>query len=288
MRKPAVAGMFYPGDKLLLKEMIKDCYLHELGPGRMPRVTPAGDAKRTIKGAIVPHAGYTYSGPVAAHVFDSIARDGLPELFVVIGPNHRGRGKRLAVTTDDFSMPMGKVRNATDVSERLVVGNISRDSEAHAAEHSLEVQIPFIQHLDPDLPISMVCMRDQSFAAAKEVGEAVHRACQGRDAIILASTDFTHCGSNYGLPVPAGLTAGDYARKQDGAALKKIKEMDPEGLVTIVKENDISMCGSGPVAAMLVAAKLMGATGAKLLKYSTSYDIQPSDSAVGYGGWVIR
>ncbi len=288
MRKPAVAGMFYPGDKLLLKEMIKECYLHELGPGRLPKVSGPKDAKRSIKGAVAPHAGFTFSGPVAAHVFDRIARDGLPELFVIIGPNHRGRGKPLAVTTDDMKMPMGTVRNAVEVSEAIVGGNISRDSEAHASEHSLEVQVPFIQHLGPDIPISLVCMRDQSFAAAREVGEAVHRALQGRDAVVLASTDFTHCGFNYGVPVPPGMSAGEYARKADGPALKKIKEMDPEGLVDTVRSRGISMCGSGPVAAMLVAAGLMGATGASLLKYATSYDIQPSDSAVGYGGWIVR
>lgn len=288
MRAPAVAGMFYPGDKLLLKEMIGDCYMHELGPGSLPRLRKKPEAKRSIKGCVLPHAGYPYSGPVAAHVFHRLAADGLPELFVVIGPNHRGRGRSLAVTTDDFRMPLGTVKNASEVTLRLVGGNIKRDADAHSMEHSLEVQLPFIQHLDTSVPVVPVCMGDQSYEAAREVGEAVYEATKGMDIVILASTDFTHCGANYGIPVPPGISAGDYARKCDGPALKKVKEMDPEGLIGTVKSMGISMCGYGPVAAMLTAVKLMGGNQAKLLKYATSYDISPSDSAVGYGGFVIR
>jgi AmmeMemoRadiSam system protein B len=279
--------MFYPGDKMLLREMVTDCYKHELGPGRLPKLAKPGEGARSIRGAVLPHAGFVYSGPVAAHVFSALARDGFPEAFVILGPNHRGRGRPLAVTADDFRMPMGVVKNAKDISEALVGGNIARDSGAHAPEHSLEVQLPFIQHLDPDVPVSFLTMADQSWEAAQEVGEAVYDATKGKDVVVLASTDFTHCGFNYGIPIPAGMSAGQFAKKNDAPAIEKVKEMDPEGLIKTVRSRGISMCGSGPVAAMLVYASRKGAKEAKLLKYSTSYDISPGDSAVGYGAFVV-
>ncbi len=228
---------------------------------------------RSIVGAVCPHAGFMYSGPVAAHVFCALANDGFPETFVIIGPNHTGMGAMVATTIEDFSMPMGVVPVDKDLAQKMVQGIVSDDLLAHRGEHSLEVQLPFIQHLQPSAKIVPISMGLQDYKTAKEVGEIIAKETQGRDIVTIASTDFSHY-------IPQ-----EIAEKRDKLAIDRILDLDPKGLYNTVTKENISMCGFGPVMAMLIASK---GRKAELLKYSTSGDVQPMREVVGYAGIVIR
>lgn len=284
MRSPAVAGRFYSSDSESLRTEVERSFLHEFGPGRVPELGTG----RKIKGVVAPHAGFVYSGPVAAHSYGAIAEDGFPETFVIIGPNHSGIGKGVALTTETFKTPMGDVPVDQGLADVIEKGVLKNDKLAHRHEHSLEVQLPFLQFIKKDFQIVPITMADQSFKSSKELGEILGSACAGRDVVVVASTDFTHCGYMYSQFIPTGQTAGEYAKKKDEKAIAHILDMDPQGLVNTVKKNKITMCGYGCVAAMMYAAKAMGATSAELLKYTTSYDIEPSDNAVGYGSIVLK
>lgn len=279
MREPAVAGSFYPGTQKSLRKEIENSFLHKLGPGKLPTL----GTHRNIKGLVVPHAGFTFSGPVAAHSYFELANDGFPETFIIIGPNHRGMGRGVALTTETFKTPLGEVKVDIDLADEIVKGILKADSIAHKLEHSLEVQLPFLQFIKPDIQIVPIAMHDQSFKTSKELGEIIGESCQDRDIVVIASSDFTHCGFDYRNFVPPGQTAGEYAKKEDEKAIEPILALDPQGLINTVRKANISMCGSGPVASMMYASKIMGAKKATLLQYATSYDIIPGENAVGYG-----
>lgn len=270
MRPPAVAGQFYPADKEALITEIEACYASPLGPGRLPG---RRGKKRSLVGLVVPHAGYMYSGPVAAHAYLALAEDGLPDTFVILGPNHTGYGLPLAVATDDFQTPLGVARVDTDLAEELMQGLIEGDMEAHRYEHSLEVQIPFLQHLGPEVSMVALCMGVQDYQAAFEVGARVRDVLKGRDALVLASTDFSHY-------VPPEVAAA-----KDRQAIDRILAGDPKAFLNAVEREHISMCGPGPVAAALVA--LEGAKG-ELLRYGHSGEIAPMRDVVGYGAITLR
>lgn len=270
MRYAARAGQFYYDNPNDLRRQVEACYKSPIGPGKLPELK---DGPRSVIGVVCPHAGFMYSGPVAAHVFNSLADDGFPDTFIVIGPNHTGMGAMVAVTSEDFSMPMGVVSVDKDLAGRMVQGIISEDLIAHRNEHSLEVQLPFIQHLAPDSKIVPICMGLQDYKTAREVGEIVKGETQGKDVVIIASTDFSHY-------VPM-----DVAASRDKMAIDRILDLDPKGLYKTVTKENISMCGFGPVMAMLVASQ---GSKAELLKYATSGDVEPMREVVGYAGMVIR
>jgi len=287
MRDPAVAGMFYRRGRDILREQVRDCFTHRLGPGKAPALASPG--ARKIKGTVLPHAGYEYSGPVAAHSAAALAADGFPSTFVIIGPNHSGWGAPVAVGTETFSMPMGRVEVDVKLARAIIGGGVEEDTAAHSGEHSVEVQLPFLQYFSQAFRFVPICMGDQDAATARMLGERIAAAAPGQDVVVLASTDFTHCGEGYGHPPPRGMTAGEFASRQDQKAIRRILDMDPDGLVETVRKERITMCGYGCVAAMLHAAKKMGATGAKLLKYSTSADVSGDDGmAVGYGSLIVQ
>lgn len=270
MRYPAVAGQFYEGSKEALTKQIENCFLHSLGPGEIPSLQKG---PREIKGAVMPHAGYMFSGPVAAHVAAALARDGFPETFIIIGPKHRGFGSPIAITTEPFSTPLGTVEIDVELAKELHTGVIDNDLTAHREEHSIEVQLPFLQYLKPDIKFVPLCMGLQTFKVAKEIGEIVSKAIAGRDVVVLASTDFSHY-------VPR-----ETAQKRDSQALEAIQNLDAKGLYKTVEKYNISMCGYGPVMAML---KSVEGSKADLLKYSTSGDIMEMRDVVGYGALVVR
>lgn len=285
MRPPAVAGQFYAGTRSSLLEQIERCYTHQLGPGRIPKLK--SDGRRLIKGAVVPHAGYEYSGPVAAHVFNALAEDGFPETFVIIGLDHRQLGTSVATVIQTFRTPLGDVPVDRKLAEKICQGVIKEDPIVHSHEHSIEVQLPFLQHLKPEIKFVPICMTLQDIATVREVGNIIAKAVKGEDVVVLASTDFTHCGFMYGQLPPRGMTADEFARKQDKKAIDAILNLDSEQLLRNVKKYNVSMCGYGCVASMLFALKREAAT-ADLLKYATSFEISPDDIAVGYGAIVIR
>ena len=289
IRKPTVAGQFYDGNKERLKQTIKECFLDERGPKNLPKINN-GDKK--IIGLIVPHAGYIYSGSIAAHSYDILAKNGFSDTFIILGPNHTGMGSGVAVMTEgSWLTPLGEVPINEKLSKNLFKNIIDNDKNAHLYEHSIEVQIPFLQFLAENkefdfIPISMGM---QDFQTAEEVGKIIGETIKESDKkiVIIASSDFSHSGFNYQSMPPDDMRVDKYTEKQDKIAIDKILEMDPKGLIDTVHENNITMCGYGPIASMLVASKMLGANKSELLKYGTSYEVHPSSSCVGYGAFAI-
>ena len=270
MRRPTVAGTFYADGERALREQIERCFTGPLGPGRLPKL---GSAKRSVLGGIAPHAGYAYSGMVAAHLYERIADDGFPKTFVILGPNHTGRGSGLAVGSEDFETPLGVAKIDRELAKALRKDLVDEDDEAHRHEHSIEVQLPFLQFISPDFKIVPICMGFQDYDAAVSVGKTIREEVKVRDVVVIASTDFSHY-------VPASV-----AKKKDGLALEAIKAMDPKALYDVVRDEDISMCGYGPVMATLIAC-----AGGKptVLKYANSGDVHRMADVVGYASVVIE
>jgi len=287
MRYPAVAGAFYERSREDLKRQIDSCYAHPLGPGRVPH---AVDGPRKLLGLVVPHAGYMYSGPVAAHSYAALAADGLRSSYVIFGPNHHGQGAPLAITRHGWQTPLGIVEVDEALYGSLQKPPLEEDVVAHRDEHSIEVQLPFLQHLSPGLKFVPVCMAFQEHDLAAEVGELAASAVRGReqDVLLIASSDFTHVGSQYFQLPPRGMTAPAFAKQQDAKAIDRILALDPKGFAARVVQDEISMCGHGPVTALLTATKRLGAREAELLRYGTSSDVSADDRmAVGYGAIAI-
>lgn len=279
IRKPAVAGMFYESDEDSLKERIKWCYLHKIGPGRLPREI---GTSRNIKGLISPHAGYPYSGPVAAHSYLELAEDGIPETLIILCPNHTGMGSGLSTMTEgSWLTPLGEV----EIDEELACGLVEKypllddDPIAHSREHSCEVQLPFLQEITKDFKIVPICMMMQDMETSRELGRVIAATANrlGRDIVVIASTDFTHYQPH------------DVAKAQDAQVLEAIAALDEERMMRVIQANNVTMCGYGPVIATMVASKTMGARDASILKYATSGDTGGDYSAVvGYGSAVFR
>jgi hypothetical protein len=290
MRAPAVAGMFYPEDAAELRAAVEAAFTHRLGPGKLPAVRAA--RRGALRALVAPHAGLAFSGPVAAHAYAALADDGLPQTVVLVGPSHAGLGGLGAVSTEDWATPLGALPCDAALAAALADTVLVRDEDAHAGEHSLEVQLPFLQWLAARgghaLAILPVVMGLQDEATSREVGGALARACAGRDVVLVASSDLMHAGRNYHIPVPRGLDAGQHVRAQDEHALRAVAAMDPDRLLDEVRRREVSMCGAGPVAAVLHAARALGAGKAEVLAHATSFDVQPHHSAVGYAAVALR
>jgi len=195
------------------------------------------------------------------------------------------------MTKGAWKTPLGTVAVNTSLGTMLQTGIIDSDDQAHAYEHSIEVQLPFLQYCAKDRSFDFVpiCMMMQDSQTASEVGEILAAAIRKmkQTVTIIASSDFSHAGFNYRSMPPEGMRVDKYAERQDRLAIEKILAMDPAGLVQTVEDHDITMCGYGPVAAMLTAVKKLGATKAELLKYGTSYEVHPNSSCVGYGALAV-
>jgi len=263
MRQPAVAGQFYKGTADALKEQIEACYTHELGPGRLPAPGDEGG----VAGLVSPHAGYTFSGPVAAHGFLELGPAGLKgKTAVIIGPNHTGIGSPVSIINDDFKTPLGVARVDRDMAKQVIDAGFGADTTAHVYEHSVEVQIPFLQHLSDDFKILPIIMMAQNLETARELAKALADLPQD-DVVFIASTDFSH------------YVAKEICTAADAMAIDRIIAMDAEGLFRTVTEKRISMCGFGPVMAVMEA---VGSGEATLLKQSNSGDVMAMNEVVGY------
>ena len=274
MRKPAVSGMFYAGNAGELEEQIEWCFKHELGPGVVPRVNEKGPRK--VVALVVPHAGYYYSGPVAAHAYKALAGDGPFDTAVILGPNHTGYGQPVSVWTGaSWSTPLGEVEIDRELAQKLLGGVIQADETAHVREHSIEVQLPWLQYLFKTVKIVPITMLAQDLDTARTVGRAISRA--GDNPVIIASSDLTHYEPH------------SVAMQKDASIIEAIVALDEEELYERCQRLNCTMCGYGPVAAAIVAAKEVKAKKASLLKYATSGDTSGDFSrVVGYGSVVIR
>lgn len=277
IRKPAVAGLFYELNPDSLRKQIEWCFYNQLGPGSIPEI----GNKREIKGVIAPHAGYLYSGPVAAHTYHELAKDGFPETFVILCPNHTGMGSGLSTTTGTWETPLGPVDIDEELANHMManIGILDSDPAAHLKEHSAEVQLPFLQYFNKDFKFVPVTMWMQDIETATEVGTAIHQAVMelDKDVVVIASTDFTHYQPQ------------DVAYNQDMRVLEAIEKMDERLMMSRVIEMNVSMCGYGPVAGTIVASKKMGATACELKKYATSGDTTgDKSSVVAYASAVFK
>ena len=273
IRRPTQAGAFYEGNAESLKKQIEDCFLHKFGPGKIPEVVEAGTRK--IVGLVCPHAGYMFSGSVAAHAYYELALDGTPEVFVIFGPNHTGYGSALAVMNEGvWRTPLGDVEVDSETANQIVRESriVDADDSAHRFEHSIEVQLPFLQYLyGSKFKIVPICFLMQDLSSAREVGQAVAKVLADKNAVIIASSDMTHYEPH------------ERAAKKDRLALEAVEAMDEAKFYSIIETQRVSACGYGPIAALITAAKILGAKEAKLLCYKTSGDvIGDYSSVVGY------
>jgi hypothetical protein len=273
VRKAVVAGMFYAGSSEELKEQIEWCYRHKVGPGALPRVNSKGP--REIVALVVPHAGYVYSGPVAAYAYKELAGDGVCDTAVIVGPNHSGYGAAVSVwTRGAWRTPLGEVSINEKVADSLLGGRIEAEETAHLYEHSIEVQLPWLQHLYGKVSLVPVAMLAQDLETAREVGKAISRV-KG-NVIIIASSDFTHYEPH------------SVASEKDSSVIEAITSLDEEELYRRCISLDCTMCGYGAVAAAIVAARERGARKATLLKYATSGDTSGDFTrVVGYASIAI-
>ena len=273
LRRAQVAGSFYSGTKSTLTTEIQECFTHRLGPGRLPTLAQVGE--RRLVGLVCPHAGYVYSGPVAAKAYFELATDGRPNTIVIIGPNHTGEGSGVSMMSEGvWETPLGRVEIDRDTANAISKESniIDLDDRAHMYEHSIEVQLPFLQYvLQSSFAFVPICMMMQDLETSAEVGKAVGQALSGKDALVIASSDMTH------------YEPADSARRKDRLAIDAVLALDDTKLQETVESHRISMCGHGPVASMIAAAKMLGAKDARLLGYSTSGDVTGDHSSVvGY------
>jgi AmmeMemoRadiSam system protein B len=248
-RQPAVAGQFYAGSS---KQLGSD----------LAKLIPEAAERRKVAGIIAPHAGYVYSGAIAGKVYAAIE---IPETILILGPNHHGAGAGVALYPDgEWLTPLGPVTINSRLNALLQqhVPYISSDAVAHKFEHSLEVQVPFIQYLRPDATISAICLGNGDYDAIRKIGEGIAAAIRayGAEVLIVASSDMTHYES------------AQSARRKDELALEKVADFDPQGLLQVCRDKNITMCGVVPAAVMLVAAGKLGATRVELVAYGTSGD----------------
>ena len=275
IRTPAVAGMFYPKIQQETRSSIKSCFLHEFGPGKMYPTTN----KENIIGIICPHAGYVYSGPIAANSYYAISSL-KPDLVIIIGPNHWGIGCDVATMKEGiWRTPLGDVE--VDANAALEINKITSlielDFFSHTRDHSLEVQIPMLQeiysHKFKILPIILI---DQSYNSAKEIGMAISKISKGKKTMIVGSSDFTHYEEN------------NFAHKQDSALIEPILNLDLDEFYRVLQEKQVSACGYGAIASTMMACKELGAKKGRLLKYATSGDVTgDKSSVVGYASIVF-
>lgn len=267
MRLPFVADRFYPGSQEELGRTIDDL----LG-------TTAPPSNKTALGVIAPHAGYIYSGALAAETISSVA---VPQTVVLLGPNHTGMGATAALSSQDWSTPLGTAPCDRLFSELLLKQSdlITSDNEAHRCEHSLEVQIPFLQRLQPALSVVPLTIKHVSYAQCEEIADALFLAIEQYEGevLLLASTDMNHFESR------------KVSDKKNSLALEAIKAVDPQLLYSTVHNNNISMCGVIPVVITLLTAMKQGAKSARLIGYTDS-GATSGDTAqvVGYAGFIIE
>ena len=273
-RPPAVAGAFYPRDGAALARSIEECFQDaRRGPGRLP--THVRSAGRRIRAAVVPHAGYVYSGAIAAQAYAAIAAERPPASVLILGVNHHGIGAPAALSARPWATPLGPVEVDDELLGRLNRGPLEIDEEAHGPEHSIEVQLPFLEYVVPQPKFVALSITFGPLGFLREVAEVVRRAVHAHDVLLLASTDFSH------------YVAPEEADRLDHLALGAILARDAERLYRTVDEERISMCGIAPTTVML-AALADEPLGARLLRWGHSGETERMPAVVGYASVLFE
>jgi AmmeMemoRadiSam system protein B len=266
IRPPAVSGRFYPSDEKKLALEIE-------------KYTSSANKKSFARGCVVPHAGYLYSGHVAGAVYSEIE---IPARCILLGPRHFPGGEAMAIISEgSWRTPFGDAQIDSELAAELkrACPLLREDRMAHEREHSLEVQIPFLQQLAANLRFVPVVLATQRYQDLETLGHAVARviAAHTEPVLLIASTDMNHYESDA------------ITRTKDHKAIDRILALDPRGLYDLVRSEGITMCGYAATAAMLIAMRDLGAKDAELIRYATSGDITGDwDQVVGYAGIIIR
>jgi AmmeMemoRadiSam system protein B len=269
-RKPAACGRFYPINEVALRE-------------QMEEFVPVKGDKRAIA-VVVPHAGYDFSGGTAGATFAEVR---VPETAIMLGPNHWGMGSDFAIMSEGaWEMPFGEAKIDSELAASLkeACDMLKEDAAAHQNEHSLEVEVPFLHYMNPNVQIVPICIASMDETKFEALGTGIAETIKtlGRDVLIVASTDMSHTERSN----PARQAE---VRSKDMMAIDAILQLDAGKLLRVVREQRVTMCGSAPVATAIIAAKLLGAHGTRLVSYVTSYDATGDYSyVVGYAGVVIE
>jgi len=267
LRLPAVAGQFYPGNPKELSAQVES-------------YTSASKSKTKarVRACLVPHAGYMYSGGVAGAVFSHIC---LPKKILLIGVRHYPHGEALAILSEGaWRTPLGDVRIDSELAKELCkeCPALREDRLAHSREHSLEVELPFLQVLAPGFTFVPVAIGTHDFATLTATGEGMARVLEENkeDVLIVTSSDMNHYEDD------------ETTRRKDRKAIEKMLKLDAQGLYAVCRDEQISMCGLGPAVTMLTAMQRLGVEKGELVRYATSGDINGDlDAVVGYAGMVF-
>lgn len=291
IRPPAVMDQFYPGDKPSILRLLDNFFARAGG-------LPSSFDAPPVKGVVVPHAGYVYSGPTAARSYQALARGfGNIDTFVMLGPSHTGLGHRVSVSRMDFDSPLGVVKNDLATGEMLIERSavIQLSEESHILEHSVEVQLPFLQFIaeaaNKDFTFVPMNIKTQNIEASRAVGKAIYDVAQdsGMRLSVIASSDFTHAGASYGFNPCPRTHLVDWMHEHDGQALERIAALDLEGFYKYKTKHKLTLCGAGPIGALMEFSRLSGVKKGKVLRYATSYDVSHSTrQIVGYGSVVFE
>jgi len=272
-RPPAVSGQFYEADGRALAHQLEACFLSPRGPGELP--APRREGTRRTRAVIVPHAGYEYSGPIAAHAYARVAAERPPESVLVLGADHHGAGLGPALSDHPWLTPLGPTAVDHELVRALAHRPLAVDEMAHALEHSIEVQLPFLEYVLPRPKFVALQVPFESFESLDGVARVVRQAIDGRDVLIVASTDFSHY-------VPAST-----AERLDHLAIDAILARDARRLYETVEANEISMCGIAPVTVLLAALRSEPLT-ARLFRWGHSGEVARMRDVVGYASLALE
>jgi AmmeMemoRadiSam system protein B len=278
-RHPCVAGQFYENNVEALKLQIKSCFLNKLGPGKLPKVNFQSPPQNVI-GLICPHAGYMYSGAIAASGFFELAQDGMPKTVIILGPNHTGYGSGLSLMREGtWQTPLGNIPIDTPIADKILSKSnlIDIDETAHRFEHSIEVQLPFLQYLYGNkFKIIPLCFLMQDYPSAVEIGHILAETLTPHNTIVIASSDMTH------------YEPAKQAEKKDLSALNEVTALNAHHFYETIETQNITACGYAPITALITYAQSLNAK-ATLLNYHNSGNVSGDySSVVGYASVIFK
>lgn len=277
IRSPNFAGIFYPSKKQELLDSLSFCFDYS---NFGPKDKIDKSVKKRIYGLVVPHAAYVFSGGIAAQAYYEILDVDI-DTFILIGPDHNGIGSEISILVDGlWKTPLGTVEINNTISEKIMKNslNTSIDINAHTHEHSLEVQIPFLQYRRKNtFRIVPILMKDQNIDTSIALGKSVFESIKDTNAMIISTSDLTH------------YEPYEIAYDKDLEMIKKIENLSIEPFYDYIRDVNISLCGKGPIAVLMKIAQLHGAQKGILLKYSTSGDVEPDfkNTVVGYSSIAL-
>ncbi len=282
IRHSAVAGTFYPSSKDSLVKAIEESFLHQQGPQKMPSLEREPFNSNATPFYMVPHAGYIFSGPIAAWSYFDLSQYKTPETIIIIGPNHYGLGPDIATIDklDEWQTPLGSIEVDVDLIEQIrdINGNLKRNDVSHKKEHSIEVQLPFLQYIfSEEFKILPITMTYQTYSDSVVLGRTIAEVVKDSNVVIIASSDLSH------------YEPYETAKLKDLKILDAISSLDSDLVYDTKSRYSISMCGIGPVAATIEASKITSRRKGKILKYASSGDTAGDKlRVVGYGAIRFR